>query len=52
MYDEIEIDGEIIRLRNELPIEETGVEIPNKELGDTIDLSKKLGEIEDESKQN
>ena len=52
MYEEIEIDGKKIKLRRELPIEQTGIVIKHDELEDTIDFSEKLGEIEDASKQN
>lgn len=49
MYKEVEIDGKIIRLRTELPEEETGVVIKRDELEDTIDFAEKLGEIKDGS---
>lgn len=50
MYDEIEIDGKIVRVLRELPVEKTGIVIQSDELEDTIDFSEKLGEIEDGSK--
>ena len=50
MYDEIEIDGKVIKVLRELPVEQTGVVIKRDELEDTIDFSEKLGEIQDGSK--
>jgi len=48
MYEEIVIDGKIIRIRREIPEEETGVIIENSEFEDTIDLTEKLGELKNE----
>lgn len=44
MYEEIELDGKIIKIRRGIPEEETGIVIENNELEDTIDFSEKLGE--------
>lgn len=48
MYEEIELDGKIIKIRREIPEEETGIVVENDELEKTIDFSEKLGEINDE----
>ena len=48
MYEEIEVDGKIIKIKREIPLDETGIAIENNELEDTIDFSEKLGEINNE----
>lgn len=50
MYEEINIDGKIIKIKRVVPVEETGVVIKRDELEDTIDLKDKLGEITDGTK--
>ena len=52
MYEEIEIDGKIVKLRTEIPREETGVVIKRSDLEDTMDFSKELEELKDESPTN
>ena len=49
MYKEIEIDGKIMKIRIEIPEEETGVVIRRDNLEDTMDLSKELEELKNES---
>lgn len=49
MYTEIEIDGKIKKIRIDIPEEETGVVIRRPNLEDTIDLSKELEELKNES---
>ena len=46
MYKEIEIDGEILKLKTELVLEEPGIVMAKKKLEDTIDLQKVVEEIE------
>lgn len=45
MYEEIVIDGEVIKIRTDVSEEETGVVIENTDFDDTIDFTEKLGEI-------
>ena len=72
MYEEIEIDGEIIKIRTKITEEETGVLIKkdkledvffrdkgefiritkNNDLEDTLDFSKELEELSNETSEN
>lgn len=49
MRTEIEINGEIIELRTEIQKEETGVIIRRDNLEDTMDFSKELEALKNES---
>lgn len=52
MYEEIEIDGKIIKIKTEIPEEETGVVVIRDSLEDTMDFSKELEELRNESTTN
>ena len=47
MYEQVELDGKIIKIQREIPVEETGIVINRDELEDTMDFSSKIGEIND-----
>lgn len=52
MYEEIEINGETIHFKSDVPFYETGVVVPKEDLEDTIDIMKKMEEYKDGSREN